>query len=155
MQKPTSDGDDQIKRDAICDRDSLGSPNQGFIPRPTRWMTPIRILFAVLAFAVLAVAALVVAETTGDFRHLLVGFPTTPMTLEGAERMASEGPPVGSSEVDVIKWLQSKGIFGTGFGERIYFGQSKSAMLQMDNPETTDGERHRPETASLKSLGVP
>jgi hypothetical protein len=34
-------------------------------------------------------------------------------------------------------------------------GKTKSAMLQMDNPESTDGERHRPETASLKSLGVP
>jgi hypothetical protein len=30
-------------------------------------------------------------------------------------------------------------------------GKTKSAMLQMDNPETTDGVRHRPETASLKS----
>jgi hypothetical protein len=29
--------------------------------------------------------------------------------------------------------------------------ETKSAMLQMDNPQFTDGERHRPETASLKS----
>jgi len=40
---------------------------------------------------------------------------------------------------------------GVGDGK----GTEKSAMLQMDNPETTDGERHRPWTASLKSLGVP
>jgi hypothetical protein len=33
--------------------------------------------------------------------------------------------------------------------------KEKSAMLQLDNLETTDGERHRRCTALIKSLGGP
>jgi hypothetical protein len=73
--------------------------------RRVRW-----VLLTLISLAIAAAVGLVVAAATGHLQHLVVGFPTTPMTVEQADRMASAGPPPGSTLAEVEAWLASQGI---------------------------------------------
>ena len=63
-----------------------------------------------IVFGVLAVAVLIAGYETDFFKYGLTGYPTTPMTVEKAEQMASRGPPAGSSLEEVEAWLTLQGV---------------------------------------------
>ena len=80
------------------------APAVGIRPR-VRWVRLTLILLAVVV-----VVGLVVAGATSLLQHVLFGFPTTPMTVDQADRIASAGPPPGSTLAEVEAYLNAQGI---------------------------------------------
>lgn len=75
-----------------------------------------------ILFAVVTAAALIAEATTGVLEYAITGYPTTPMTVAKAERMANGGPP-GSSVGQVKAWLISQGITSTPSLRSPYFDE--------------------------------
>ena len=81
-------------------------PKPAFRIRPrARWVRP-----TVISLAIAAAAGLVLAAATGLLRHLLFGFPATPMTVGKANQIVSAAPPLGSTLEEIEVWLPSQGI---------------------------------------------